>query len=57
MKDFMNKEPAYAFASWDIYRAVQEMRSRNVTTLPVVEDEFGKLVGIISERDIVDALA
>ncbi len=57
VKDFMNKEPVHALAEWDVHKAVELMRAKNVSALPVVEDDFGKLVGIITERDVVDALA
>lgn len=53
----MNREPAHALAGWDVHKAVETMRANNVSGLPVIEDDFGRiLAGIITERDIVDAL-
>jgi predicted transcriptional regulator len=57
VNNFMNRNPIFCQSGWEIHRAIQTMRGQNVSALPVVEDEFHNLVGIITQRDIVDALS
>jgi CBS domain-containing protein len=54
VEEIMKKEPFTINADADLFSAVSIMKSCKVGGLPVVEDD--ELIGIITERDIVDAL-
>jgi CBS domain-containing protein len=51
---FMTENPVVVKDSDLITTAMEKMRELNIRHLPVVNDE-GKVVGIISFRDIVDS--
>jgi CBS domain-containing protein len=53
-KDIMNKFVTTVEPEEDLYEAVRLMRDKKIGGLPVTEDE--EIVGIITERDLVDAL-
>ncbi len=50
----MNREVTTLEAGLDIYQAARIMKEKRIGGLPVVEDS--ELLGILTERDIVDAL-
>lgn len=54
VENVMNKELITIHPDSDIFSAVNLMKSMRVGGLPVVDDE--EVIGIITERDIVDAL-
>ncbi len=54
VKRLIRSSPVTISPGEDVYEAVKVMISRKIGGLPVVEDR--QLVGIITERDIVDAL-
>ena len=55
IKGIMNKDVAYVSPDADVYDAVKAMKVRKVSGLPVV-DEDAELVGVISKRDIIEAM-
>ena len=54
IKDWMSKSPVTAKPATSIMKAAKLMKENNIRRLPVV-DEDGKLVGIVSDRDIKEA--
>jgi CBS domain-containing protein len=54
ISDVMNRDVATIRPDADIADAVALMRRKNISGLPVTEDDT--LVGIITERDIIDAM-
>ena len=55
IKDVMKPDPVTVKPSTPTLEAIQVMRDKKVGSLPVVQD--GKLVGIITERDLIDVAA
>ncbi|MCX6814864.1 MAG: CBS domain-containing protein [Candidatus Aenigmarchaeota archaeon] len=55
IKSIMNKDVAYVSPDADVYDAVRTMKIKKVSGLPVV-DEDADLVGMISKRDIIEAM-
>lgn len=54
IKDWMSKSPVTAKPATSIMKAAKLMKENGFHRLPVVEDD-GKLVGIVSDRDIKEA--
>ncbi len=54
IKDWMSKSPITAKPATSIMKAAKLMKENGYHRLPVVDDE-GKLVGIVSDRDIKEA--
>ncbi len=54
VKDWMTKEPVTVTKGVGIYDALELMRQKKVRRLPVL-DKKGKLVGIVSEKDLLYA--
>lgn len=54
IKDWMTKDPIVVQPESSIMKAAKKMKENNIRRLPVV-DESGKLVGIVSDRDIKEA--
>jgi CBS domain-containing protein len=54
IEKIMNKEVITADADADLFSAASIMTSKHVGGLPVTDEE--ELIGIVTERDIVDAL-
>jgi CBS domain-containing protein len=55
VKGIMNKDVAYVSPEADVCDAVRAMKVKKVSGLPVV-DEDADLVGMISKRDIIEAM-
>jgi CBS domain-containing protein len=55
IKGIMNKDVAYVSPDADVYDAVRMMKVKKVSGLPVV-DEDAELVGMVSKRDIIEAM-
>jgi CBS domain-containing protein len=55
IKGIMNKDVAYVSPGADVYDAVRVMKVKKVSGLPVV-DEDAELVGMVSKRDIIEAM-
>jgi len=51
-KDIMTKDVISVKRETPIYKAVELMVEKNITGIPVVEDDMG-LVGILSEKDVL----
>ncbi len=56
VKDVMSNELVTVFPETPIYDAVRLMVNKNVTGLPVVDEDMN-LIGIISEKDVLCLLA
>jgi acetoin utilization protein AcuB len=54
IKDWMTKEPVVAKAGTSIMKAAKLMKENKIRRLPVVDDD-GRLVGMVSDRDIKEA--
>ncbi len=54
IKDWMTKEPVVAKPGTSIMKAAKLMKENKIRRLPVVDDD-GRLVGMISDRDIKEA--
>ncbi len=54
IKDWMTKSPVTAKPGTSIMKAAKLMKENGIRRLPVVDDE-GRLVGIVSDRDIKEA--
>jgi len=54
IKDWMTKDPIVVLPEASIMKAAKKMKENSVRRLPVV-DEQGRLVGIVSDRDIKEA--
>lgn len=55
VKDIMIKEPVCVTPNTPTLEAIEKMRTHRIGSLPVVED--GRLVGIITERDLIRVAA
>ncbi|MEO7804372.1 MAG: CBS domain-containing protein [Actinomycetota bacterium] len=53
--DYMTSEAITASTSWDVKTAANEMSTRGFRHLVVVDDD-GKVVGVLSIRDLVQSL-
>lgn len=56
VQDVMTRRPVTVRGDTDVAEAVELMTSTTVKSLPVV-DEHGRVVGVVSRRDVVHALA
>ncbi|QLA17936.1 CBS and ACT domain-containing protein [Desulfolutivibrio sulfoxidireducens] len=54
IKDWMTKDPVVAKTGTSIMKAAKLMKENKIRRLPVVDDD-GRLVGMISDRDIKEA--
>ncbi len=54
IKDWMSKTPIVAKPGTSIMKAAKMLKESNIRRLPVVDDD-GKLIGIVSDRDIKEA--
>lgn len=54
IKDWMTKDPVVVLPTTSIMKAAKKMKENKVRRLPVVDEE-GRLVGIVSDRDIKEA--
>jgi CBS domain-containing protein len=52
-RDVMTKDPAYCSASDPITKVAALMKQHDVGSVPVVEEADKRLVGIVTDRDIV----
>jgi CBS domain-containing protein len=55
IKAVMNKDVAYVSPEADVYDAVRAMKVRKVSGMPVVDEDMD-LVGMLSKRDIIEAM-
>ena len=53
VRDFMTKDPLSITPDTEIMRAVHLLVSKDISGLPVVDDQ-GMLVGILTERDCIE---
>ena len=53
VRDFMTKDPLSITPDTEIMRAVHMLVSKDISGLPVVDDQ-GMLVGILTERDCIE---
>lgn len=56
VRDYMSSQPVTFRPDMDVMAAVHALVKNNVTAAPVV-DVDGKLIGILSERDIMDIIS
>ncbi|MBN2119069.1 MAG: CBS domain-containing protein [Anaerolineales bacterium] len=51
--EIMTKNPVYCLPNDSVAKAAELMKSRNIGSIPVVDNEqTGKLVGIVTDRDL-----
>lgn len=55
VRDYMNRDPVKINVAAGIYDAISLIRAHKVSGVCVVDDE-GKLVGVLSELDCLDAI-
>jgi CBS domain-containing protein len=55
--DLIHEELVTARASQGVFETLKQMRVKGVRRMPIVDDEEGNLVGILSVDDIVHLLA
>ena len=53
VKEIMSKNPQYILSTATIYEAAQKMRSLNTGFLPIGDKKSDKIVGALTDRDIV----
>ncbi len=56
IEDYMQRSVVTINQNHDIYKAARIMNAENINRIPVV-DSMGRLTGIISRQDIIDALS
>jgi signal-transduction protein with cAMP-binding, CBS, and nucleotidyltransferase domain len=55
--DLIHQEVVTARASQGVFETLQQMRMKGVRRMPIVDDEGGNLVAILSVDDILQLLA
>ena len=49
-------EPAHVHPNWDLNRTARKMSDFNLTVVPVVEEDHGLLVGVVTIDDLIELL-
>ncbi|HVB19381.1 MAG TPA: CBS domain-containing protein [Acidimicrobiales bacterium] len=47
---------AHVHAQWDVMRVARKMSDFNLTVLPVLDDEHGKMIGVVTVDDLLEEL-
>jgi Mg/Co/Ni transporter MgtE len=47
---------AHVHPHWDLHRISRKMSDFNLTVLPVLDDDHGKMVGVITVDDLLEEL-
>ncbi len=47
---------AHVHPHWDVMRVARKMRDFNLTVLPVLDDEHGRMVGVVTVDDLLEEL-
>ncbi len=54
--DVARSEPAHVHANWDLNRTARKMSDFNLTVAPVVDEEHGSLLGVVTIDDLIELL-
>jgi CBS domain-containing protein len=54
--DVMRSDPAHVHAHWDVHRMARTMSDYNLTVVPVLDEEHGHVLGVVTVDDLLELL-
>jgi Mg/Co/Ni transporter MgtE len=54
--DVIRRDPPHVHADWDLQAVVRKMSDFNLTVAPVLDEDHGKLIGVVTVDDVLELL-